>query len=352
MKKFVFVLMALLAAFMFFTCGGGDPDKPDGPDGPDGPGGPVLPATLELGAGEYYTFPSTQTFTLDISDDDSYTVEVVKDDSGNPTKKIFGAGAIGSATVFAKDAAGTELAKCVVTIKPISLTLDLNPINWGPLPANLNNNAGAETAYATTSFESGVLTLTFNKNRQRGAIPITAAQEQILKSEFSRLKKSVTFRIDATVTVAEPKPAGYDYFTAESAGFRLHIADPSVTWYVSMGGNGNVWNATTGSGIMEGPFPHQPEYRAFDHAFDVLDLPPDENRSTKGYSNGETDGEILPEKGPWSNFKVVFLQAMFKNADGTSGLGSNPDYPVVKVAIKSIKIEIGDTRTAAEKPQE
>jgi len=325
MKKYVSVLMLVFAALMFFGCDNGGDD--------DGGSSSVIPATYTLGAGASYTFSSKTDFSLSTSDDDSYIVEA----NG---KTITGVGAIGKATVIAKDADGKELAKCVVTIKPISMTIELEPSKWAQnsIPQNLNNNSGAETEYAATSYANGVLTLTFKgKNRQRAAIPLTAEQDKILQSEFSRLKNGVTFRIDATATISGTKPSDYDYFTVESAGFRLHIGDPSVPPGKNGvdGGTATWWNATAGSGIMEGPFPHTPEFRNFDHAFDVLD--PD---------------KMVDDNEPWSNFKTLLIQAMFKNSDGSSSLpNSNPDYPEVKVAIRSLRIDIGDTRTPDEIPQ-
>jgi len=212
-----------------------------------------------------------------------------------------------------------------------SFYVELNKAKWGPIPEN-KHNTDWPTVNATSSYSKNILTFTFDgRNRQRGVIPLTAAQEEILKSDYSREKNGVTIRIDATVKLGT-KPAGQDYFTVDHAGFRTHIGDPSVTQKVAASGDAIWWNATAGNSATEGPLStHLVEYRGFDHAFDCLDP-----------ENMDEGVE------PWSNFKSFIIQAMFKNSEGNTG-DLETTFPEVIVTIKSIKIELGDTRTAAEK---
>jgi len=304
MKKYVSVLMLLLVAFMFFNCdnGGGGEKKT------------VVTLTdlsVEVGGTSAITAttnPAGKTLTWTSS---APGVATVSDGS------VTGV-SLGTATITATAEDG-EKGTC--TVRVVTIKLDLTPPTTLP---SITFNADWPKTPAASSFSNGAVTFTYNRNRQIAIIPLSAAQVTKLdNSQELKDEGGVTIRINAEVTLGT-KPAGYEYFTLDSAGFRTHLADVSVA-----AGTTPTWNATSGGDAGQDPLTDQKvKYRSLDHAYDVQDL-----------------GR--------SNFRHFIIQAMFKNADGTTGfIDADTEFPEVKVTIKSITIEIGDTRTAAEKPPE
>jgi hypothetical protein len=178
------------------------------------------------------------------------------------------------------------------------MRLDLNPANWGDLPPcpPLGGAFTPPEYYAESVYEGGKLILTFaGLNRQRAIIPLSDAQiEEILWTTES----GVTFRFDATIKdengVENP----------EWAGFRCHLANPTVT---------SNWNGTTTGG--ENPL---------------------SDRLVEFVTFANTgDG--------WRDRLSVFsIQAMFRDEEGQAGtIGSG--FPKLIITINSIAIEIGDT---------
>jgi len=321
MKKFIPVLMLLLAAFMFFGCDDGGGDKTP----------PVIPATYSLEAGTSYTFPSTADFTLSPeTDEDSYIVAIDEDNG----KMIIGY-TNGTATIIAKDSAGKELAKCKVTVYPVSVSLNLKVAEWGDVPkseANVGTTSGswpADLAEASNA-PNGDLILKYNgKNRQRGVIPLTPAQIEKLTTEYSERISGFTFRIDATVTLGTV-PSGMNWFTPEKhAGFRYHLGNQTIS------ASGSVYYNANQTGKQS------PLYG---------------NKKEDGSPNTQDDHlvEFLGNDHSWDqatreqNFKSFMIQAMFRNQAGSNDNNQDVTFPEVILTIKSIKIEIGDTRTEAE----
>jgi uncharacterized repeat protein (TIGR02543 family) len=181
---------------------------------------------------------------------------------------------------------------------PTNMKLNLDKASWGTLP-NVPSDwtVGSitwPTTYATTSYNNGVLTLTFTGlNRQRAIIPLSDEQVQEL---IWTPEGGVTFRIDGTVK----KEDGTE--NPDFAGFRIHLCDPTVK---------DGWNGTD-TGKQDPLNEHMVEYRPFSG---------NKSAATLGY---------------------FVIQAMFKDASGDSG-STATGFDNVVITINSITIEPGNT---------
>jgi len=228
----------------------------------------------------------------------------------------------GTATITVTTQDGKKTATCAVTVTTPSIRLDLSLALETPPPITFNND-WPDTAATPAAGSNGAVTLTYNKTRQVGLIPLTDAQIKKLTDSQDYLmgEGGFTIRMDVDVSVGT-KPEGYDYFTHAHAYFRKHLGDPTIA-----PGSTPTWNATAGTAggtRNEDILSRQlVEFRGFDHAWDT--------------------------EPPRSNFKFFVIQSMFKNADGTtSNGGKDKIYPEVIVTVKSVSIDFGDTRTPAE----
>ncbi|WP_461255450.1 hypothetical protein, partial [Treponema sp. R80B11-R83G3] len=198
--------------------------------------------------------------------------------------------------------------------EPVDMNLDLNNSNWSALPSMPSNwTVGSikwPTDYATTAYDEGKLTITFDgRNRQRAIIPLNADQiYELLDPSLT----GVTFRIVGTVARGEQGTLPDTQIASGElgfAGFRLHLIDPTVN---------DAWNGTdTGkedplTGNTDPSNDHLVEYRQF--------------------SSNKKEAAL----------KYFAIQAMFRdnnNAAGTTATG----FPKVIITIDSITIEPGNT---------
>jgi uncharacterized repeat protein (TIGR02543 family) len=176
----------------------------------------------------------------------------------------------------------------------VDMKLNLDPTSWGELPPNAANQSGGWTwpsDYATSSYSSGVLTLTFSgDNRQRAIIPLSTVQVNEL---INTPEGGVTFKIDGTVKNEDG--------TDSVAEFRLHLGDPSGT---------SGWNGTD-TGLQTALKDHLVEYASF---------------------SGSKSATTL---------KWFMIQAMYKYDNDVDSIQSG--FPKVILTVNSITIDIGDT---------
>ena len=313
MKKYVSVLMLLLAAFMFFNC--------ESDSGSDSKGEEATKITLDKKA-----------VSVD-ADGGTAVIKATITPAGKTTIKSWTSNRTGIATVSNGTITGvspgtatitvtTEDGKtdtCAVTVNVPSFKLVLDPATWGALPDGTTHNQSNGTDwpadFAAHSYANGELTLTFDgRNRQRGVIPLTTEQTERLLTEYARNESGVTFRIDGTVKNEDG--------TDSRAEFRLHLANPSITTQDNHDDTSVFWNATQ-TGLQTALIEHMVEFRGWDHAFD--------------------------QETPDQNLKYFMIQAMFKY-DKPADNDMTTIFPKVIITIRSLTIDIGNT--IPEEPEE
>jgi uncharacterized repeat protein (TIGR02543 family) len=194
-------------------------------------------------------------------------------------------------------------------VEPVDMSLSLDPDTWGtlpPVPSGLIGNTGNDPYptpanvpkdYAATSYENGVLTITFDgRNRQRAIIPLSS--EQI--TELMSATGGVTFRI-----VGETKN---EDGTVSTATFRCHLVNANA---------GNDWNGT----VTVTP------NTVLTNLVQYADFSGNKSAATVGWFS---------------------MQAMFVDANGSPDSANydatTPGFPKVIATITSITIDVGDTR--------
>jgi len=196
----------------------------------------------------------------------------------------------------------------------VDMKLGLDTTSWGTLPSMPSNwKVGSitwPTDYAETVYENGKLKITFDgRNRQRAIIPLNEDQiYELMNPELT----GATFKIVGTIAKGAQGTLTNSQIASGTlgfAGFRLHLADPTVqdNW------NGtNTGKETPLTGNSATADDHLIEYNAFSN---------NKKAATLGY---------------------FVIQAMFRdknNAAGTLAEG----FPKVIITIESITIEGGNT---------
>jgi len=205
----------------------------------------------------------------------------------------------------------------------VDMKLDLNPANWGTLPPVPALTGGSPSYnipsdYATTVFDAGTgkLTITFDgRNRQRAAIPLTAAQVyELMAPGIGGVTVKITGTVTPGTTNSGPLVDGNNQpvtltINNQYAGFRLHLANAAVA---------SNWNGTKTANEYPLTGNTDPEN---DHMTQYLIFSSYKATATLGY---------------------LTIQAMFRDSGGEAGTIKS-GFPSVIIEVSSITVEKGDT---------